>query len=258
MTENQAEEYARRVFEAHEFRVDRLEAPDGGRCADFLVTKESDSFLLEVTDKRESDFLSNLLLKAKDGGIATASRKSSFSNRIDGILRDKEEQLVQTSRMYPNIPRVVWLSALNRDSEYILRCVKNTAYGLQTVSVLSASGEFISKRCFYRTHSAFFRFQNIDAVILAGIEGGTFCLNEFSKRAATVRDSNLAQMFPPEGRIDPIRLERSGKAYCVRGDINRRDDKAVWQYLYDTYGVRTALMHSSEFVGYAHILSRDE
>jgi len=107
MTENQAEQYARRVFEAHEFRVDRLEPPDGRRCADFLVTKESESFLLEVTDKSESDFLSKLLLKAKDEGIASESREPSFSNRIDGILRDKEKQLLQTSTMYPNISLVV-------------------------------------------------------------------------------------------------------------------------------------------------------
>jgi hypothetical protein len=253
MTENQAEEYARSVFEAHGFRVNRLEPPYGGRCADYLVTKDSESFLLEVTDKSESDFLSDLLLKAENEGIATDSRAPSFSNRIDGILRDKEKQLMQTSTMYPDVPRVVWLSALNRDSRYILRCVKHTVYGLQTVAVLSASGEFSSKRCFYRTHSAFFKFQNIDALILAYNGGGTLCLNEFSKRVATVRASKLAQMFPPEARIDPLDLEKAGKAYCVRGDIPRKDDKAVWQYLYNTYGVRTSVMLSSEFVGYVHI-----
>lgn len=250
MTENLAEKYARRVFETDGFLVTRLELPDVGRCADYLVIKDSESFFLEVTDKSASDFLSDLLSKAEVKGIATGSRDLTFSNRIDGILHDKEKQLVQTSMVYPDIPRVIWLSALNLDSRYILRCVKQTVYGLQTLAICGASGEFSSKMCFYRTHSAFFKFQNIDALILADSEGGTLCLNEFSKRAAMVRASKLVKMFPPEARIDPLDLEKTGKAYCVRGDIPRKDDKAVWQYLYNTYGVRTSVMLSSEFVGY--------
>ncbi|MGH8508083.1 MAG: hypothetical protein ACREVH_05120, partial [Gammaproteobacteria bacterium] len=56
--------------------------------------------------------------------------------------------------------------------------------------------------------------------------------------------------FPPEARVDPLDLEKAGKAYCVRGDIPRKDDKAVWHYLFDKYGARTSVMLSSEFVEY--------
>ena len=250
MREKLAENYTRMIFESHGFSVMRLEPTDGIRCADYLGTKDSESFLVEVTDKSESDFLSNLLSEADIEGIATGSRELAFSNLIDGILRDKEKQLEQTSMMYPDIPRVVWLSALNRDSRHILRCVKQTVYGLQTLAVPDASGEFNSKLCFYRNHSAFFKYQNIDALILANKEGGILCINEFSNRSDMIRASKLDEMFPPESRVDPLDLEKAGKAYCVRGDIPRKDDKAVWAYLYDTYGARTSVMHSSEFVGY--------
>lgn len=250
MTENLAEKYTRIILESHGFCVNRLKPPNGIRCADYLVTKDSESFLVEVTDKSESDFLSNILSKAEIEGVATGSRELVFSNRIDGILREKEKQLEQTSMIHPNIPRVVWLSALNQDSRYILMSVKQTVYGLQTCTVLQASGEFSSKLCFYRNHSAFFKYRNIDALILANKEGGIICINEFSNRSDVIRSSKLAEMFPPESRVDPLNLEKAGKAYCVRCDAPRKDDKAVWEYLYDTYGVRTSAMHSSEFVGY--------
>ena len=253
MTENlaeQAEQYARTVFETHGFSVTRLEPPGGGRCADYLVTKDSESFLLEVTEKRESTFLSDLRSTAEIEGIATGIREPTYWNRIDGILGDKAEQLLQTSLVYPDIPRVVWLSALNRDSRHILTRLKQTVYGLQTLAVRGESGEFNSRMCFYCTHSAFFKFQNIDALILASNKGGILCINEFSNLSDAIRASKLFEMFPPEARVDPLQLEKAGKAYCVRGDIPRKDGKAVWQYLFDTYGVRTSVMRSSELSGY--------
>ena len=224
MTENLAEQYARMVFETHGFSVTRLEPPgggSGGRCADYLVTKDSESFLLEVTDKRESTFLSDLLSTAKIEEIAAGSREPTYWNRIDGKLGDKEKQLVQTSLAYPDIPRVVWLSALNRDSRYILERLEQTVYGLRTLAVRGASGEFSFRRCFYWTRSAFFKFQNIDAMILASDKGGILCINEFSNLSDAIRASKSFEMFPPEARVDPLELEKAGKAYCVRGERTR-------------------------------------
>lgn len=248
MKENIAEEYARLVLEAHEFLVTRLKPPENNRCADFLVEKDNESFLLEVTTKKETEFFNTLIQKTKDEKVATGSRTISYSNRIDGILRDKEDQLRQTPTDY-NIPKVLCISALNIDSGYIFELVKITLYGINTLSALSSTGEFYLKECYYHNYSAFYKYNGIDAVILASDTGGRILLNEFSQHYTFIKDSKLVEMFPEKSRIDPIEMEGNGDIFSYKGNVPQKNSKFVWQYLYDKYNVKTSKAISSNFKG---------
>ncbi len=252
MNENHAENYARKMLEAHGFLVKRLEQPEVGRSADYLVESSGESFLIEVTDKKETDFLEKLLLEVKGKGVATGSREQALSNRIDGILRDKEDQLGKTL-VYSSLPKVLWMSALNKDSRYILDLVKKTIYGIQTIAVHDSSGEFSFNECFYINYSSFYKYKGIDALVLASYEGVRLCLNEFSNKYNIIRASKLAEMFPEKDRVDPRSLEETGRAFCIRSDISRKDSKSIWKYLFKEYGVRTSKALSSNFVGYLSV-----
>jgi hypothetical protein len=249
MNENSEEKYARNILEAHNFKVIRL-SNEPSRCADYSVQKGLEKYLVEVTDKKETEFIQKLRCKAEAEGIASDSRVLKQWNRIDAIVRNKKDQLKATPDR-GNAFLIIWLSALHHDSHFVLNSVLHNIYGLQDLFVFSSFEAITSKPCFYyHKYYSFYQEEDIDAVILAGPQGGRLCVNEFSRRASLFRKSELYPMFPEKSRYDPLTMEYEQRSFRIIRDQNRRDEKTQWSYLFETYGVKTTKSTAHQFVGY--------
>jgi hypothetical protein len=250
MDESPQEAYAREVLEARGFCVERLPTSNQGKTADYRAQKGDQAFFVEVTNKSETDFLLDLYKRVRLCGMATDDRELRVNNTIDGIVREKATQLAATPGRAEQTFLVLWFSALNRDSEFLLRTVKQTIYGLQMLSVLSVDGSLCTRPCFFYHNYSFYRAPGLDGVVLVGRSAGMLCLNSRSPRYGRFRESEMAAMF--RGSVcDPKELEVAGKAFTIDEDIDRQDQCATFTYLRRKYGVRTAPMLTSQFLGFA-------
>lgn len=250
MKENLEEQYARMVLEAHKFEVERIPEKPNTRRADFRVRKGDDEFLLEVTNKRQTEFHFELLSSAAQKGISTATRKIEYWNRLAAIFRDKADQLNQTPTV-PTAFRVLWFSALHNDHKFVLECAKIVAYGLrQRLVVKNLNTMPYATPCFFYDRSTFYTTPCLDAIVLADAEGGRLCINPFSEKREAFRRSALAEMFPDKAKVDAEIWERQGHALILDGSFDYADDRSKWQRLYDKYGVRTSDFTEHQFVSF--------
>ena len=182
MKENAEELNARELLESADFIVARIpESPDGRR-ADYRATKGKDCFLVEVTDKKETEFFFELRQKSAKEGVATASRPVKRENTIDRIVRDKAQQLAETPSDSDCL-RILWISTLHGDGDFVANTIRRTLYGLQDLLIIEDGKQPESRPCFYYEHNAFIRVPELDAVVISTGEGGCLCINEFSPNA---------------------------------------------------------------------------
>lgn len=254
--ENREERYAREVLEFQGFTVERVSVEPGKRRADFRARRGVEEFVVEVTDKKETEFLRSTYEKARLGGMHVDSRQISPRNTVDGIIRDKAVQLEQTPAS-DGAFRVLWLSALNEDDHFLIEEARMTVYGLADLYVSPPDVASSVRPCFYYHHSTFHAVPGIDGMVLVSRDGGHLCINPFSPRAELFRRSELAAVFPEASMIDPLRCEMEGSALVLDGHVNRKDVAAKQEYLQRKYGLRTSEFKWHEIVGVARISPED-
>jgi len=194
-----------------------------------------------------------------DGEVACLDRPIEYRNRLDGIVRKAESQLRSTPAP-PEAFRILWVSCQAGDAEFIRAEFEQTLYGLKDLAVFDktlASCDMLP--CFYYDRAAFFRYREIDAAVISGPQGGQLFLNEFGQSPDRFRESRLYTLLAGKRAVmDPQLRERGGVALAIRGDIDRSDDKAKWEYLLETYGYSTAPARSCHFVAVTSVPLRDE
>jgi hypothetical protein len=252
MRENPEELHARRTLEAHSFDVERIPEEAGVRRADYRVKSGSEETILEVTDKKETQFVLDLHAEATAKGLATADREVDYWNGIDKVIKGKADQLRQTPGP-ATVFRVLWLSALHEDGDFIVDVTRRTAYGLHDVLVHGDREIPYSKPCFYYNRNTFYAVPDLDGIILVNRTGGQLCLNAFSPKRQSFRASALANMFPPKTILDPELWEEQDRAFVLDGDVDRTDQKAKWRRIYEKYGAKTTAFKRSQFLGFVSI-----
>ncbi|MFN7966189.1 MAG: hypothetical protein U0V87_10930 [Acidobacteriota bacterium] len=252
MKENAEELHARRVLEAHAFKVDRISREPGARRADYRIRAGVEETILEVTDKKETQFILDLHAEAATNRLATADREVMYWNGIDRVIKEKTEQLRQTPGQ-PDAFRVLWLSALHGDGDFIMNVGTRTAYGLQDLLVQTSREMPYAKPCFYYNRNTFYAVPELDGIILVNQTGGQLCINGFSPRCNLFRGTALARVFPPNTVLDPEVWERDGRAFILDGEMDRTDPKAKWRRIFEKYGAKTTAFNMSQFVGLVSI-----
>jgi hypothetical protein len=253
MKENDEEKYVRQTLEAHGFDVERVGEDGVERRADYEFRKSADHYILEVTAKKETQFVLDLLREAGRCGLATSDRKIDYWNRADALVKDKVRQLVSTPGRAESF-RVLWLCALHHDGVSVTDLVRRTVYGLCDLIGHTRERTFISRPCFYYDFNTFFSVPDWDGLVLENPKGCLLCINEFSPRVQHFRLCELARVFReecPQSIYDPVALDKEGHALRIEGNVNRRDHHAKWKYLLDKYGLQTCPSIESEFVGFA-------
>jgi hypothetical protein len=242
--------HARRCLEAQGFQAECIDETDEER-ADLLVSDSASKYVVEVKGKEASEAYQELCAEASKNEMATLERPVAYWNRLDAIVGKANAQLVSTPSEMGAF-RLLWVACLMGDVDFIHQQFEYTLYGQRLVSAFDKNNVKSIPSilpCYYYDFSAFYRYREVDAVILSGPESGRLCINEFSPRTRDFRYSRMYNLLPDAAIIDPIRLEESGKALAIRADIDRKDEKAKWTYLHDTYGYMTAPLQEWHFKG---------
>ncbi|MGB8657822.1 MAG: hypothetical protein WCE90_08585 [Candidatus Zixiibacteriota bacterium] len=253
MREVESTNHARAVLEAQGFVAEPIEEADcpGQRRADLRVGWESERYIVEAKGKDATEQYKSLLEQAQRDGLASLARELKSWNGLSSILEDAEEQLSETARRADEI-RLVWLSCLHADAEYVLEAFRRRVFGLRTVMVWEPPGPRLvgDRLCFYYEFSDFFRYRGIDAVFLAREKGAQLLVNEFSERAPLLRRSHLYAVWSAaNATIDPTVFVADGDAFAIHADIDRSGQKAQWKYIRETYGYLTTVCPEHHFSG---------
>lgn len=256
MKETRTEKHAREMLEAKGFEVERI--PRGKtRTADFRVTDEKSSYLVEVTDRGAGDFLSDLRRAAVEDGFAERTRGFGIDSTLDGKISRKVDQLDQTPVEADF--RVLWIAAFHRDWAYLKEVLKRTLFGFAKLwghregCEREPMEQFL---CLYYHHASFLRLPTLDAVVLATEEAGCMFVNALSTSAAAFRESKFYGLVGEDARLDPSKLPAG--VLFVDPDVDRRVHLASWSNLKERYGVMTTEPVEVEWRGEMSLPSEDE
>jgi hypothetical protein len=129
--------------------------------------------------------------------------------------------------------RLIWLHAEGARPKLQMQQFHGTLYG--TTDIIDLEGP--TRLCYYFYHNELYKFRDeLDGAIITAGEKGQLCLNNFSPRVASLRDSFLARSTFKDGICDPEALERDQGVYIADGPEDRQDSDAVLRFLQKKYG----------------------
>ncbi len=218
------------------FGLEAEELPErlNRRTPDFRVTSRfGDLTFLEL--KAKGDDLEQTAKEREglnQGGVVSRSVPLTRRNTLSGIIEDGVEQL----RDYP-IPAdafsVLWCHSWGRDAELLMDRFRATLFG--TTNIIDMGPTKDTRFAFYFGFNDFYRFRDtLDGALLSTEVECQLCINSLSPRAELFRKSGFVQAFA-RGLCDPSVLEKREEAYLVDGDVDRRNEHEVLNYLRTKY-----------------------
>jgi len=242
------------------FSVSRIRRSDEERRPDFIASKGQETYVIEEKSKEILRLFDEAKTHADKCGVGSASEGIEPSNTLSGIVRKTEGQLAH--RGPQDAFRILWFSCLDNYAEHVFELMRRTLYGLANVSVWSDTTPVLLKPsvpCYYYYRNTFFRCAWLDGTVLWSGKLWGLCVNEFSEQADALRKSSLYRLFLERGGlVDPQELEKERRAFVIRSDMDRTDEKAKWRYLLQKYGCRTSVLSGSAFAGMMHVTHTDE
>ncbi|MFH1919405.1 MAG: hypothetical protein ABIP48_05890 [Planctomycetota bacterium] len=204
--------------------TDIPESESDGKRADLLANDDTFQYLIEVKQRFEDpEQRESNLQRMSEGEVVPSSEPHSYSNRIDGILRDGLKQIDETPAD-DNTFNLLWFHAEGMDADLKVRRARNTFYGLVPLIPLTPHGETVN--CFYFDFCTSFRMPTVHGLALVDGDGLQLCINEFADKADHFRRSSLVQRLGT-AVIDPFAIESQGDAIVLRSCISRREEQAV-------------------------------
>ena len=225
------------AFEA--WAVPHEEIPTGTEEeSDWLVTLEGGYRVLaeEKTKFEDPEDQAKRQATLDADGIHGQTIALSSNNRLSGIVRKSSSQLASSSKNVDHDARILWFTGTGYDAEAKHYQLISTLYG--STKVFERTGRVL-RTCYFFRNADFYRFkEQLDGAVVAFLTGDTItmklCLNPYSPRYETVRQSSLVGKFP-NGLIDPLDDERAGHAYVADVDLPRSDTNAVLRHLEAKY-----------------------
>ncbi|MEK6286981.1 MAG: hypothetical protein AABO57_14675 [Acidobacteriota bacterium] len=168
-------------------------------------------------------------------------------NRLSGIIRYGAEQL----RDYPSSDRsfkLMWVQCAGNDPVGQMERVRATLYG---IVYLGRRGHDELRLCYYFDFNEFFYLQNeLDAVIVESDKDAQLCINSFSPRRHSLRQSGLYRWLE-DGICDPEIIEQAGHAYSAHDcNLSRHDVQAILDFVRSKYDAPSLmLMHMMRHSG---------
>jgi hypothetical protein len=198
---------------------------------DFLIWDDESTYVLEVKTKfPSSEQVTERERVLELGRIYNICESIKNNNTLSGIVKKANKQLEQYND--EDLLRIVLLLATGHNAELRMLQFKATLYGL--APIVSCQG---ASDCYFFYNSDFYRHsETIDGAIVSTESEAKLLLNPLSPRFARLKASSLPIHFGG-AVVDPIELERHGKAFIVESDVNRADRDAVLSFLRDKYGI---------------------
>jgi hypothetical protein len=213
------------------------QVPEGPHPSPDLLVTKSQRYLIEIKTKEDDPaVIADRARRLRAGEVVDSGAAFTPQSTMSRIIRDGVKQL----EAYPARERdfcLLWLLAVGSDLESQYQQFLGTLYGLTN---LVGPDSLTLMSCYYFRNSAFFRWQNLDGAIVGTMARGELCINSYSPRGTSLKESSLAQIFGT-AVTDPRKREVEGRAYIADCDVDRRDEQQLLQYLQTKYR-RPALM----------------
>jgi len=223
-------------FETLGYHVEKI--PEGKlKSPDYLITDNHSIFILELKTKfPRPEEIRNRDQVLTSGKIFKIDEEIERKNILSGIIRKAGKQLHQSDEK--NYIRIVWLSSTDYLAELRMEQFVASLYGLTTIVYTQEKDK--ATVCYFFHNSDFFmnRF-SIDGAIVSTESQAKLLLNPLSPRYQNLKQSSLPQHFAND-LVDPIELEKAGKAFIVDSDINRSDIDSLLHYLCEKYKIENA------------------
>lgn len=189
--------------------------------ADFIITYENETAIVEAKIKEDSEKVA----KEKEekllaGEVAIVEGELGRNETISGIIRQAKKQLCSSSDKEHDFKFISFIATgsnpLTKADQF-----RDTIYG--STLIVNPNGN--SKTCYFYRNADFFRHKLIDAAIIGYKLGDEItvylALNPYSDNYERLKTSNFIKPFGDK-YIDPIELEKQGKAYIPDAHIERK------------------------------------
>lgn len=204
------------------------------RTPDLLARDSDSSYLFEVKTRTDDETLTK---EVQDKGTAYRTWPVGPTKAVAGIF---QYAMSQIDARATNELRLVWVCVQSkRGGEHTLaEQIRHTLYGISRVAG-SGRGS-TAPECYFFHDSIFYRYQHLDGAVITFKNRLVLCLNPYSARVENLRQSKLAQAFF-RNLLDPLQLEREGRCLVADCPCDRRESRAVLDYVSTKYDIKYAV-----------------
>lgn len=220
-------------FRGWGFEISKVPEVNSGRRCDFIISDESDSYLMEAKKVEES--AEPLVVADLEGDFELHTKTMAYSAKMTQKVHDAMKQLDNTAKEFEAEYKLIWFNITNRftdigDYDRLL----STIYGLRRISCLDESKSRISKGCYYFSRCAFTDYKDLDAVVVAQNNGFVLWVNNYASKYEKFLQTGLFKSFHSFIRDPSTSLE--DKYIIANCDVDRSNKAEVVKYLFEKYG----------------------
>lgn len=217
------------------YRAMSIQESDKDKRADIFAECESDSIVIEVkskADEKEVTLYQELVNSPEEQPISY-QEAIERKDRITKILKEASKQIEETKIQYSDSFGVIWFQSktkLGFSESY--EQLKMNLYGGRYAFVDAPDGTGYCMQCFNTYYSDFYRFKNVDAVILDMPKGCQLLPNQHSQTSNKFQNTKLYEFFASGGAIwSPEIMQKEGTALNLSGSVDLKNISKVIQEL---------------------------
>ena len=225
-------EPVRNRLEALGFQVDDVAENPKQKRPDFYTSKNGITMFVEVKTRTED---AELRAKMESVGIGATESILVSLDKHSSLSSHVEKANVQLgSAASADDLRLLWFQA---DNGLVVQNAREqigaTLLGIRTV-VAKRNGARRVRLCFYAGYADFFRCREIDGAMLEVDGALTLIPNQFSPRQDAFAFSPIYEAIAP-AILDVRQAESEDAIYVIDGEIDRKSDEALLDYLRKKY-----------------------
>jgi len=214
---------------------------EGPPTADLKVSENVYTYFIEVKTKGDDEEeVHRDREELLQYGVVNRSESPGRRNRLSGIIRHGAKKQL---RDYPSSDRsfkLMWMQCAGNDPVGQMERVRATLYG---IVYLGRRGHVEIRRCYYFDFNEFFDLRNeLDAVIVESDKDAQLCINSFSPRRHSLRQSGLYRWLEDD-ICDPEIIEQAGQAYSAHDcNLSRHEVQAILDFVRNKYDAPSLML----------------
>ena len=221
-----------RRLEALGFDVRPIDEHESERRPDLLAVADQRKLYVEVKTRTEDAALRAQMESVPVGQTAAVLADLDKRNSISADIKHARSQLTSVAEL--DDFRLLWFRADNGPFVHdALEQISATLYGIRMV-VEGKPGAERPRACVYAGHADFYRFPEIDGVMVEVDQLITLLLNPFSARRHDFVRSRITRVLG-DSVFDVDKAGAEGVVYIADGDAPRGDDNALLEHLRGRY-----------------------
>lgn len=202
-----------------------------------------------MKSRQDHPALKSDIEKAQPFEIVEYEKRLFRSNTLAGIIRDAVSQLMETPDSY-NSFKIIWFRAVEELIEDEMSFLKSTLYGINHLIVRNSNGRISHASCYYFDINEFYKYANLEGVVLDNGQGLELCVNGFSKRAGEFSKSSLYRFFSSHNAVtDPLKLEEESEILVADTQISRKNQEAIKDHIQKKYEIDVQVLNPKSIGG---------